>query len=449
MEFETSASLIPLNPSPEAPRFWQLVKSHPRDFYFIYLLEFCVEIPFTLVISGSTIYNINVQKFTEIEAGAIFAFIGLAVGLFAILFSNFPARYGVKISIFVGNILGLLTNILLYQFRNRYAQVGIMFILYIPSISLNFISLKLAVKQYTFPETRSFGFSLFYMVFFIAAGISGAATDLLLTNFGIRMKPFDYVFLSSICLYAIALGLTFIIRDIDIELTGENIRNPVESSQNGWDYTKEVITTKRFWKFFSLILLLSVVKSMYFHLNATLPEYMYRDIGEGAHFGYMMAGHQIVLIIATPLLTCLVNYFTSFTLLLIGSFITALSVNVFLLGSNYYTIALFVATISFGEAIYAPRLIDYTLEVAPKGKEAIYIGMANIPNFFSLIITGISSGILLHLVCPDIQENPNRTCKIMWFWIGGYSLIACLVMIILKKYFVQITNPTINKDLKN
>ena len=137
---------------------------------------------------------------------------------------------------------------------------------------------------------------------------------------------------------------------------------------------------------------------------------MYRDLGKGAHFGYMMAGHQLVLIIATPTLTFLLFYFTPYSLLLIGSLISTSSVLVFLFGSNYYTIAIFVMIISLGEAIYSPRLVDYTLSVAPKGKEAVYIGIANVPNFLSLLITGISSGILLYTVCPAEGE---KDCKIM------------------------------------
>lgn len=418
--------------------FWKLLKKHPTEFWLVYVLEFFIEIPFTLIIAGSTIYNIDILGFTEIQAGIIFAFLGLAVGFFALAFSNFPARYGMKIGLYIGNILGLATNVLLFVFRDKYFQVGIMFLFFIPSISLNFISLKLAVKQYTYPETRSFGYSMFYMVFFIASGISSALIDFILSYFGIQILGFLYLFISNSFFYAIAFSITYFLEDIDLESSEENILEKNKAlRQSGWEYTKEVIITKKFWKFFSLVLLLSVVKSMYFHLSATLPQYMYRDIEKGAHFGYMMAGHQLVLILATPSCTYLVYYFTSYTLLVIGSFITAFSVLIFVFGSNYYTIAVFVVVISFGEAIYSPRLIDYTLAVAPKGKEAVYIGIANIPNFLSLLITGISSGILLHFCCP---KEGTKDCKVMWFWIGGYSFIACSILVVFKNLFEQETD---------
>lgn len=389
------------------------------------VLEFFVEIPFTLIISGSTVYNIDVQHFTEVQAGIIFALIGLAVGISAIGFSNFPTKYGIKISLLYGNTLGLLTNMLIYSFEDRYFQVFIIFILFIPSISLNFISLKLGIKYLTSSQTRSLAFSLSYTIFFIASGLSAALTDLMITLFGVTRRTFDYIFIINIISHTIALLITCNLNTINDSETSTR-------DQSDWKYIKEVLASKTFWKFFSLIALLSIVKSMFFHLNATLPTFMFRELGPGAHFGYVLAGHQLVLIISTPLLTILTRFFKPYTLLVCGSFITALSAGIFLFGSSYWTISTFAVVISFGEAIYAPRLIDYTLQVSPKGKEGIYLGISNVPNFLSLLITGVSSGILLATVCP---QDDNERCTEIWFWIGGYSLCSCLMLVGLKRVY--------------
>ena len=132
-----------------------------------------------------------------------------------------------------GNMLGLLANVLNYFFTNRYAQVLIMFVFYIPSLSLNFISLKLAIKQYSYTETRSFGYSLFYMIFFICAGVSAAIIDVLLTAYGIEKSVFSYLFIVNAICYAIALCISFFLREIDLEVSGETvIDKSQEKSQN-------------------------------------------------------------------------------------------------------------------------------------------------------------------------------------------------------------------------
>ena len=401
------------------------LKSLSGTVWVLLVLQFFIELPFALTISGSTIYNIDVQHFTEIQAGVIFALIGLAVGCSAIGFSNFPTKFGVRVSLLYGNALGLLTNVLVYCFEDRYLQVFIVFILFIPCISLNFISLKLGIKHLTSGRSRSFAYSLSYTVFFSVSGLSAAFTDLMISTFGVTRQTFDYIFIVNIVSFIIAFAITYQLKTIsDSESDLED--------QGAWTHITEVLTSKHFWKYFSLIGLLSVVKSMFFHLNATLPIYMNREIGPGAHFGYVLAAHQLVLVVSTPLLTILTKYTTPYTLLVIGSLITSMSVLMFIWKASYLTISIFTIIISFGEAIYAPRLIDYTLHVAPKGKEAIYLGISNVPNFLSLLITGITSGILISMLCPS---GDTQRCSEIWFWIGGYSFASCLPLLFLYRFY--------------
>ena len=180
--------------------------------------------------------------------------------------------------------------------------------------------------------------------------------------------------------------------------------------------------------------MLTIVKSMYMHLGTTLPIYMYRSIGEKSHFAYLMIIHQVVLLVFVPILTSLVRYFDFYRLLEIGSFITAISPIFLLLGNNYWTLGLFMIVISIGESIYAPRLADYTIAIAPKGKEAIYLGLANTPNSLSILITGISSGFLLAGFCP---QDGEQNCPVVWYMIGGYSLIACFIITLGRSFFEE------------
>ena len=82
----------------------------------------------------------------------------------------------------------------------------------------------------------------------------------------------------------------------------------------------------------------------------------------------MLALHQIVIIIATPTATVLVFYLENYSILIIGSFFTALGPLIFMFGGNYGTTSVYVTMIGIGEAIYAPRTLDYTIQVASKGR---------------------------------------------------------------------------------
>ena len=300
--------------------------------------------------------------------------------------------------------------------------------------------MKLGIKLFTYPKNRSVGYSLFYMIFYISGAIASGIFDGVRTIYSSDSQVFNIMFFACTGMYAAVILLSLTIRNLDIEESGET-ELELNMSQNGWDYIKEEFVKPDFWRFFSLVLLLSVVKSMYTHIGMTLPLYMDRSIHSRAHFSIIIAIHEIVLLIGIPLLTGLIRYFNSYSLLVIGSMITLVSPLVLLLGNSYVTLSIFVTILSIGESIYAPRLVDYTIEAAPKGKEAVYLAIGNIPNSLSLLIAGISSGLLMAELCPE--DGEQKYCVGVWLSIAGYSLIPCLVVMLGKRLFQK---RNINKD---
>lgn len=177
-----------------------------------------------------------------------------------------------------------------------------------------------------------------------------------------------------------------------------------------------------------------IVRAIYLHLEINLSIFMYRDIEEGAHFGYMLAFHQIVMMIFTPIMTFLIYYFKNYTLLVVGGCLSAISPLVFLYESSYFTVFLFVLIASLAESIFAPRLIDYTLEIAPKGKEGVFLAVAASPLPLSLIIAGLMGGFLFSEYCPSEGE---KNCWKMWLIISLFTLLAVILMFLLRPILEQ------------
>ena len=50
---------------------------------------------------------------------------------------------------------------------------------------------------------------------------------------------------------------------------------------------------------------------------------------------------------------------------------------------------LFVIQLSLGEAIWSPRWYDYSMSVAPEGREGVFTAMASAPLFLGKFVTGI------------------------------------------------------------
>jgi len=73
------------------------------------------------------------------------------------------------------------------------------------------------------------------------------------------------------------------------------------------------------------------IRIVYRSLDATLPKYMERTIGEGAYYGVILMLNPLSILIFTPLFTPLVYYFSTYTLIVIGGFISSMSCMIMLL----------------------------------------------------------------------------------------------------------------------
>ena len=52
--------------------------------------------------------------------------------------------------------------------------------------------------------------------------------------------------------------------------------------------------------------------------------------------------------------------------------------------------ALFVVTLSLGESFWSPRWYDYSMSLAPHGREGIFTALASAPLFAAKLPTGAS-----------------------------------------------------------
>ena len=75
--------------------------------------------------------------------------------------------------------------------------------------------------------------------------------------------------------------------------------------------------------------------------------------------------------------------------------------------------------LSIGEAIWSPRLNDYTVSVSEEGREGTYMALSSAPLFLAKLPVGILSGVLLQKYCPEtIDEGEERHSREMWLIIG-------------------------------
>ena len=177
------------------------------------------------------------------------------------------------------------------------------------------------------------------------------------------------------------------------------------------------------------------IRIVYRSLDATLPKFMERTIGEGAYYGTILMLNPLSILIFTPLLTPLVYYFSNYTLICIGGFISSASCLIMLLPQSYTTCVAFSIVLGIGESIWSPRFYEYSIAVAPKGKEGTYMALTSAPLFFASMIAGVMSGSLLEGFCPE--DGAKGNCWMVWLVITCVAMTSPILLFAFRKWIEQ------------
>eukprot|EP00729_Bicosta_minor_P005692 gene5692-8892_t len=247
-----------------------------------------------------------------------------------------------------------------------------------------------------------------------------------------------------------------------------SVENSGGSSNTNETKAPTTLWTPTFRRFLIMVLLLSGVRTMFRHLDATLPKYITRAFGADAPFGKVYAINPAIIIILVPLLSSLgggdrqksslptnaagsqnrrgflvrcckavpgvatLTNMHALDSIMLGSTVSTCSVLFLALGGNAHTslapAAMFVATLSLGEALWSPQFYAYTYEIAPEGQEGRYFALGNVPLFLPKLLAGILSGWALenHCTADDCSEGSQVWSLIFWSVVPFTATMAVL-----------------------
>lgn len=314
--------------------------------------------------------------------------------------------------------------------------------------------LQTAVQRASNPRTRAFAFSLWYVSFNVAGAIVGPMIDMIRGHFidastkklapmmmevpvfGTRLVSAHAVILALGFVFATLAALVVLFLRKDFEHGGEA---PVVVKRTGpLGAFKEVLGDKLFWRFMVMLVLLSLVRMMFQHMHFTWPKYVSREQGDAFPMGTVWSINSMAIIVLAPLGTALTRNFKPFQVLLVGATISSLSPFVLCFGSAMpYQLGM-IAVLTIGEALWSPRLYEYNVSIAPRGREATYVSLAALPYFLAKFFVGPASGILLATYCPP--EGP-RNSAMMWGIIGMSTIIGPIGIWLLRGWIQKKDEP--------
>jgi len=290
--------------------------------------------------------------------------------------------------------------------------------IYILHMATGIPVLTVGIRRYTNEENRGFAFGLFYVIMNVGALLAGPLVDMLTMHYrslnGVdqnddyntfsswRMTNNRAIILSGVIANFFAVCIAFSVREIKVDskskTTSIDDEQSVYSQSEQIDYSEgsernkmrpmtptvaefqpvkgsslqilsETVRTPNFRRFLVVCLLTLNVRMVFRHLDGTLPKYMVREFGQDAPKGLVYSINPCLIIILVPIITAATTAVEPLVMIHYGTYVSAMSVFFLALSTSIPSCVMFVVTLSIGEALWSPRLYDFTMSVAEEGRE--------------------------------------------------------------------------------
>lgn len=427
--------------------------------------------------------------YSDVKAGSVYGGYGALITIYGIGTGLIIDRIGVVKSMSSGVIISLAGRlIMLIVTASTLGQVMLLIslLIVIPlGNSLMFPTMMIAIRRYTEKKNRNFVYGLFYTIMNIALIISGPLIDLfrLLLSGDDNILPDGSVEPAKLTYFAwtpyrgiLALGvactvveciLCLFLREIKVEevdataalermndddatsaastiATQQRTSSFVVSKTPPLQSMKTTLKKGSFRRYMVLGILLTNIKLIWRHLDATLPKYMIRKFGDDIPFGSIIALEPFSIMLSTPIITFFAENSESLPMVLLGVSIASLCpIFVVIFPSFIWAFCVFLVLFGLSESIWSPRYYSLSVSWAKEGHEGIFAALAFAPTFLAQLPAGALSGFLLHTYCPN-ENYCNGTP--LWGIVFGMALLSPLMMLVWWRWLSKEDDENVHDD---
>lgn len=373
----------------------------PRELWIIYSIKFAESTAYFAFSYIYAPYLSDVFGFSDIEAGMLYAYYGVLCSVFGLLAGPVIDSLDLRSALLVGTIP---------SFAARFGSavtddpdfVSMCSISALPiGAAFGLPVFALGVRRYTHPENRAFAFTIFYAVLCASSAAGGLVITFARTYFhdGLIL-PWPVSLISPVehlgwmrVNVLLCSGFTFYTCAAACMVRNARVQQDVPLAQaklvftprrccgarRSWPERKRVILhylrvvygDSSFWRLLVLSLIVALgTRATFRHLDATFPKYFMRTFGADAPFELFVA--------VEPIITVLLSFPVTFLLLrtrastftsLVGGTLLQSFCPIALVWTSYANALAFVVIMAAGEAIWSPKLYEYSTMVAPEGCE--------------------------------------------------------------------------------
>jgi len=383
---------------------------------------------------------------TDQEAGSLYAVYGLLCTVIGVLMGVSIDRLGVRKSMITGCVCCLVARIMTFCATTKFA-VCLASVTFGPlGAAFQLPSLALAVRRYTHEENRAFAFSFFYVALCLACMLSSVIINRVRAEYldGLLLLGFRFTWMRIVLFWCSVISVYCVVaacyvRDIQVR-SDRPLEEEAYAHQGprGRTDLRDIINQRKFWRVCGVTFIFCGVRMAFRHMDATFPKYFIRTHGHDAPFELIVGLEPLVTMVATPFATMMIVKLRMRLdqTLLVGAFISGISVFILSVEETYRSAIAFVFIIAIGEAIWSPKLYEYSTMAAPEGREGIFVAISFAPLYLSSVPVGYLSGWVLATFCPRNSAPEEKQGQLMWFIIGLTSLSSfCMLWMCRNRLF--------------
>jgi dipeptide/tripeptide permease len=268
------------------------------------------------------------------------------------------------------------------------------------------------VARTTTEQTKSLGYSIYYMLVNIGGAVGPLLAVLVRENLGIA-----YVLvMSSLTTFLLLVGTLVFFKEPP---------RPAGLSQGKsmGAVVRDMFQVFGDLRFVSFLVIFSGFWIMFWQIFYSLPFYV-RDVLGFQRFEIIETVDAWTIIFVTVPATALAKKLRPILAMTLG-FLLA-TVSWFIMGAfptlpmTIFAIVLFAV----GEATQAPRYYEYVADLAPKDQVGTYMGFAFLPVAIGTFVAGLIAG---PLVTNYVQGS--ATPQHMWYWVGAIGVVSTALML--------------------
>eukprot|EP00928_Gymnodinium_smaydae_P043019 TRINITY_DN28911_c0_g2_i1.p1 TRINITY_DN28911_c0_g2~~TRINITY_DN28911_c0_g2_i1.p1 ORF type:complete len:708 (+),score=127.57 TRINITY_DN28911_c0_g2_i1:104-2227(+) len=422
----------------------------PREMFIIISMKFA---EIAAYYGGAYIYTNFMSEelgMTDQEAGNLYAaygFISTFLGLGAGIVID---KLGVRKSLLIGTIASTIARFAHVLMTSKFAACFISLTFFPLGGAFGVPVLALGIRRYSHRDNRKFAFSIFYTMLMLATLVGTMMINQIRGFFpegtSIRGQSLSWMRITwLLCtiftLYTVVCA--FFLRDIQVcedqpleDMVIQPTKPPTGSTK---EVLRQIGKSPRFWRLTAVSLIFCGVQMGFRHLDATFPKYMMRTYGPNAPWEVILSVNPIVTFFCAPVCTAiLIKYKVGFRkALILGAFLTGFSPFIFAFVENYLGMVLWIVVMSLGQAIWGPKLYEYSTMSAPTGREGLFVAITAAPIYLSSVPAGLISGWLLENYCPKNARPEDMQGGLLWLYVGFSVAWTPVLLWILRKKLLK------------